>query len=122
MERRVIELPEGGSAMRPTNDLEEPAPDRETPPWRVSRWRSSRRQGDEGVRSSIGTIGDIAEVRHHDQAQNHRAAGRLSPAVRLISFLDLVTTHLSTLPLGVLRLAVSAFSSFLNNAHMPSSV
>ena len=36
MERRVTELPEGGSAMRPTNDLEGPAPDRETPPWRVS--------------------------------------------------------------------------------------
>src|SRR3974377_287018 len=84
MERRVTELPEGGSAMRPPNDLEEPAPDRETPPWRVSRWRSSRRQGDEGVRSSIGTIGNPAEVGHHHQTENHRAAGRLSPAARLI--------------------------------------
>ena len=62
MERRVTELPEGGPAMRPTNDLEAPAPDRETPPRRVSRWRSSRRQGDEAVRSSIGKIGDPAEV------------------------------------------------------------
>ena len=70
VERRVTELPEGGPAMRPADDLEGPASDRETPPRRVSRRRSSRRQGDEAVRGSTGTIGDPAEVRHHHQTEN----------------------------------------------------
>ena len=35
------------------------------------------------VRGSTGTIGDFAEVRHHHQAENHRAAGKLIPAGRL---------------------------------------
>ena len=34
------------------------------------------------VRSSIGTIGDAAQVRHHHQAENYRAAGKLIPAGR----------------------------------------
>src|SRR5271157_5971044 len=51
---------------------------------RVSRRHSCCRQGDEGVRSSIGTIGDPAEVRHNHQAENRRAAGKVSPAARHI--------------------------------------
>ena len=38
---------------------------------------------DEGVRSSIGTTGDPAEVRHYHQTENRRAVGKVIPAVRL---------------------------------------
>ena len=77
MERRVTELPEGGSAMRSPDEMERPTPHRETPRRGLSRWCPSRRQGDEGVRSQIGTIGDLAQVRHYNQAENHRSAGKL---------------------------------------------
>ena len=57
VERGVTELPGGGAAMRPADDLEGPAPDREVPRGRVSRRCSSRRQGDEAVRGSPATLG-----------------------------------------------------------------
>src|SRR3954451_19498877 len=85
MERRVAQLPEGSSPMRAADDLERSTPNRQMPPRRLSRRRSSSRQRDERGGSSIGTIGDFAQVRHHHQTSNHRAAGKLIPAPRLSS-------------------------------------
>ena len=44
-------------------------------------------QGDEADRGATGTVGDPAEVRHHDQAENAGIAGKVNSAVRLIDYL-----------------------------------
>src|SRR5512135_2770207 len=67
----LTERPGGGSAMRPADDLEGPAPDREVPPRRISRRCSRGRQGNEAVRGSTATFGSPPQVRHHHQAKNN---------------------------------------------------
>src|SRR5512142_2307884 len=64
------DLPEGGPAMRPEDDLEGTAPDSQTSPWRVPRRRSCSCQGDEADRGTPATFGDAAEVRHHHQTES----------------------------------------------------
>ena len=66
----LLNLPEGGPAMRPADDMEGPASDGETPPWYVPRRRSCSGQGDEAVRGAPATFGDSAEVRHHHQTES----------------------------------------------------
>src|SRR4051794_15022530 len=62
VERGLADQPGGGPAMRPADDLEGIASDREALRGRVSRRRSLDRQADEAVRGAASTLGDTAEV------------------------------------------------------------
>src|SRR5512143_4358279 len=81
----VAELPEGGPAMRPADEMEGPASDGETLARILSRRGSRCGQGNEAVRGAPATFGNPAEVRHYHQAKDHRIAGKVIPAGRLRS-------------------------------------
>ena len=48
-----------------------------------ARRRPGPGQGDEADRGAAGTVGDVTEVRHHDQAEDAGFAGKLNSAARL---------------------------------------
>ena len=50
---------------------------------RVRPGRPGPGQGDEADRGATGAVGDVTEVRHHDQAKNAGFAGKLNSAARL---------------------------------------
>src|SRR5271154_4256509 len=83
MERHPAEWLEGHLARRLADEVEGKAPHRKASARLLSRWRLRREEGHEALRSAVATLGDVAEVRHHHQAEG-RIAGELASAARLI--------------------------------------